>query len=57
MTNSRDAEGAVGFGSVSKFESPEGSGTNSVRPDPARLGFSSANQSQDGGNSTLRPRV
>ena len=48
LTGSRDAEGAVGFGSVSEFKSPEGSGTNSVRPHPVGLGFSPANQSQDG---------
>ena len=57
LTGSRDAEGAVGFGSVSEFKSPEGSGTNSVRPNPVGLGFSPATQSQDGRNNTWRPRV
>ena len=36
LEGSRDAEGAMGSGIVTKLESPEGSGTNSVRPDPAR---------------------
>ena len=53
MAGSRDVDGVVGLGSVS----PRSLGANSARPDPAGLGSSFVNQSQDVRNSTLRPRV
>ena len=53
LAGSSDVDGAVGFGGVS----PRGLCANSARPDPAGLGSSFVNQSQDVRNSTLRPRV